>query len=76
MGAPIWLKYTCLVCKAPNVITYATYPRVNEHLLTKNDDGSVTAECTDCHYKHTFYDARVTWLPADSSVTQLSLPLS
>jgi aspartate carbamoyltransferase regulatory subunit len=74
MGAPIWLDYACLVCKTPNVITYAAHPRINEEYLTKNDDGSVTARCTDCQHKHLFLDSIVTWIPADSSTTQLNIP--
>lgn len=52
MGAPVQIRYLCEYCNMPNVMSYATLPRINEHLIEKvSDNGDVRVwrcRCTEC----------------------------
>lgn len=63
MGAPVWIDYNCSHCTLPNKVTYATLPRINEHLIEQvnviwHDNGTFTrvwrCRCTECGYSNMF----------------------
>lgn len=58
MGAPASFKFTCRNCKAPNVMTYARTPRINEdHVEKVSDNGYIRVwrcRCTECGHSTMF----------------------
>jgi ribosomal protein S27AE len=58
MGAPAWFKFDCGNCTAPNVMTYATTPRINEDRVEKvSDNGGIRVwrcRCTECGHSTMF----------------------
>lgn len=63
MGYPMWHDYNCGHCTLPNKVTYATLPRINEHLVEKvneiwHEDDTFTrvwrCRCTECGHSNMF----------------------
>ena len=63
MGAPVWIDYNCNHCHLPNKVTYATLPRINEHLIEQvnliwHPDETYTrvwrCRCTECGHSNLF----------------------
>jgi hypothetical protein len=60
MGAPATFSFTCGNCTAPNVMTYAMTPRINEDYVEKvadYDDQFVRVwrcRCTECGHSTMF----------------------
>ena len=58
MGAPALFDFRCGNCQAPNVMTYASTPRINEDRVEKvSDNGYVRVwrcRCTECGHSTMF----------------------
>jgi hypothetical protein len=67
MGAPVRIDYLCNHCKAPNIVTYADLPRINEDRITlvntvwSSDDDSFIrvwrCRCTECGHSNMFNES-------------------